>query len=64
LAAFNVKSHTHHRQQIANILFSDGHALSQPNTNGRFTADLSSYGDIHDAFDRILKILEEADREE
>ncbi len=61
LASFNIKPRTHHRQKFANILFSDGSAISEPNLNGRFTVDLLNGGDIHDAFDKILKVLEEAD---
>jgi prepilin-type N-terminal cleavage/methylation domain-containing protein len=63
LAAFNVKSRTHHGQKFADILFSDGSALSRPNKDGRFTVDLRDYGDIHDAFNRILMVLEQADAE-
>jgi len=63
LATFNIKPRTHHHQRFANILFSDGHAASRPNTNGRFTVDLNNYADIHDAFNKILKVLEEADAE-
>lgn len=61
LAIFNVKPRTNHREKLANILFSDGHVASRPNTDARFTVDLTSYADIYYAFDRILKILETAD---
>ena len=63
LAAFNVKTRTHHRQRFADILFSDGHVASRANKDARFTVDLRDYGDIHQAFDRILKVLEQADTE-
>jgi len=63
LAAFNVKSRTNHRQKSADILFSDGHARSRPNGDGRFTVDLRDYAEIRDAFNKILKVLEQADTE-
>ena len=61
LASFNVKPRTHHRQRSADILFSDGHVISMPNPDGRFTVDLLNYAEIRSAFDKILKVLEEAD---
>jgi prepilin-type N-terminal cleavage/methylation domain-containing protein len=61
LAMFNVKPRTHHRLKFANILRADGSAVSRPNQDARFTVDLRDYGDIHDAFDRILQVLEQAD---
>lgn len=63
LATYGVKPKTHHRQKFANILFSDGHVLSRPNGDKRFTVDLSNYADITSAFDKILKVLEQADAE-
>jgi prepilin-type N-terminal cleavage/methylation domain-containing protein len=63
LAVFNVKPRTHHNQRFADILFSDGHAVSRPNADGRFTADLQDYAEIRSAFDKILKVLEQADTE-
>ena len=63
LAAFNVKSRTHHRQSFADILFADGHAASRGNRDARWTVDLRDYNELHDAFDRILKVLEQADLE-
>ena len=63
LAVFNVKPRTHHGQRFADILFSDGHALSRPNADGRFTVDLQNYAEIRSAFDKILKVLEQADTE-
>ena len=64
LAPYNVKPRTHHRQVFADILFSDGHALSRPNPDGRFTVDLLNYAQIRNAFDKILKVLEQADAED
>jgi prepilin-type N-terminal cleavage/methylation domain-containing protein/prepilin-type processing-associated H-X9-DG protein len=61
LAPFNVKPRTHHRLRVANILFSDGHAASRPNTSSRFVVDLNDYSEIRDAFDKILQVLEQAD---
>jgi len=63
LASFNVRTRTHHRRRFADILFSDGHAVSRPNTDSRFVVDLTDYAAIHDAFDKILKVLELADTE-
>jgi prepilin-type N-terminal cleavage/methylation domain-containing protein len=63
LAPFNVKPRTHHRQKVADILFSDGHAASRRNADARFTVDLRDYAEIRDAFNKILKVLEQADTE-
>lgn len=63
LAPFNVKPRTHHRERFANILFSDGHVVSRPNADARFTVDLRDYAEIRDAFNKILKVLEQADAE-
>jgi prepilin-type N-terminal cleavage/methylation domain-containing protein/prepilin-type processing-associated H-X9-DG protein len=63
LATYGVKPSTHHRQRFANILFSDAHVASRPNRDQRFTVDLTNYGDITSAFDKILKVLEQADLE-
>lgn len=63
LEALNIRPRTHHRQKFANILFSDGHVVSRKNNDGRFTVDLSDYSALHDAFNRILKVLEQADTE-
>jgi len=61
LAAFNVRPRTHHRRRLANVLHTDGSVVSRPNGDDRFTVDLRDYGDIHDAFSRILSVLEHAD---
>lgn len=61
LITFNVRPRTHHRQSVVNVLFTDGHAVSRPNRNARYTVDLRDYGDIREAFDRILGVLERAD---
>lgn len=63
LATFNIKPRTHHRQKFADILFADGHSLSRPNKDDRFVVDLRNYSEIYSAFDKILKVLEQADME-
>jgi len=63
LAVFNVKPHTHHRQRFVDILFSDGHARSRPNNDGRFLVDARDYSQIRDSFSKILKVLEQGDTE-
>lgn len=62
LESFNVQTRTHHRQQFANILSADGHVSTAVNNEGRFTVDLRE-GDLHQAFSRILEVLETADTE-
>jgi prepilin-type N-terminal cleavage/methylation domain-containing protein len=61
LASFNVKPRTHHRRRLVNVLHADGSVVSRPNGDDRFTVDLRDYGDIRDAFSRILGVLEHAD---
>jgi prepilin-type processing-associated H-X9-DG protein len=61
LMAYNLRPQTHHRQKFADILFSDGHVESRPNTDARFTVDLREYAQIHDAFNKILTVFERAD---
>ena len=63
LDAFNVRPRTHHRQRFADILFADGHAVSRPNRDGRFTVDVLDYGELRQSFDKILSVLERADAE-
>jgi prepilin-type processing-associated H-X9-DG protein len=63
LEMFNVKTRTQHQHRIADILYADGSAASRQNRDGRFTVDLQGYGDLYDAFNRILKVLEQADTE-
>jgi prepilin-type N-terminal cleavage/methylation domain-containing protein len=60
LASFGVISSTHHQQKIADILFSDGHAVSRPNANAQFTVDVS-VADLTESFTLILGVLERAD---
>ncbi len=63
LATFGVKPRTHHRQQFADILFADGHAVSRMNDDARFTVDARNYGELRDSFSKILAVLEQADEE-
>jgi prepilin-type N-terminal cleavage/methylation domain-containing protein len=63
LEAFNVRPRTHHQQRFATTLFSDGHATARPNRDNRFLVDLRDYSELHDAFNKILKIFESADVE-
>jgi len=63
LAAFGVKSRTHHQKRGVNILFADGHVVSRDNRNGRFTVDVRDYGQVRSSFEKILKTFEQADLE-
>jgi prepilin-type processing-associated H-X9-DG protein len=63
LASYNVLPSTHHQQNYANILFSDGHTVGRPNTGGRFIVDLGSDMNPANAFSLILSVLERADTE-
>jgi type II secretory pathway pseudopilin PulG len=63
LAVFGITPSTHHRQRAADILFSDGHTVSRPNRDDRFVVDLRNTAEILGAFDKILKVLEQADTE-
>ena len=61
LAIFGVKSHTHHRQKLVNILFTDGHVATHNNRNDRYTVDART--GILQSFDKILQVFEKADAE-
>ena len=63
LEVFNIKPRTQHRLKLANILYADGAVTSRPNVNNKFTVDVRSYGDLYQAFDRILKVFEAGDAE-
>ncbi len=63
LAAFGVRPRTHHGNKAVSILYSDGHAVRRRNDDGRFTVDLSDFEALRNAFDRILRVLEQADQE-
>jgi prepilin-type N-terminal cleavage/methylation domain-containing protein/prepilin-type processing-associated H-X9-DG protein len=64
LAPYNVVPSTHHQQVYANILFSDGHVVTRPNTGGCFDVNLGSNVDPANAFNLILSVLEQADAEQ
>jgi hypothetical protein len=59
---FNITPSTHHQRKFADILFSDGHALSRPNTTNQFTVDLD-LANAQQSFALILSVLEQADAE-
>jgi prepilin-type N-terminal cleavage/methylation domain-containing protein/prepilin-type processing-associated H-X9-DG protein len=61
LDAFGVKPRTYHRQKYVNILFTDGHATSRSNTDGKYTVDVSDPMELTGSFDKILKVFEYAD---
>ena len=61
LSVFSITPRTHHQRIAADILFSDGHAFTSPNTNERYTVNLASPSDLPDAFSKILGVLEQAD---
>ena len=61
METFNVHTRTHHQERFSNILFADGHAISTRNRSGKYTVDVRSYGDLRQAFDRILAVFEKAD---
>jgi len=64
MATFSISPSTHHQQRFANILFADGHTLSKPNVDRRFTVNLGASVNLYSAFDLILKVLETADEEQ
>ena len=63
LGAFNVKTRTNHKQQFADAIYADGHAVSLKNLNARFTVDTTDYSSLRNSFSRILEVLELADSE-
>jgi len=63
LATFNVKPRTNHRRRWVNILHADGHVVTRPNRDERFTVDVRDYAELRDSFSRILGVLERADEE-
>lgn len=63
MAVFGVKPHTHHKQRLVNILYSDGHVSPQPNRDARYTIDFINATGIYKSFDQILQKFESADYE-
>jgi prepilin-type N-terminal cleavage/methylation domain-containing protein len=62
LSVFGVNASTHHQQKFVDILLSDGHTLTQPNADGRYTVNLVTVTDLTAAFSKILTVFEQADR--
>ena len=62
LSLFGVNVSTHHQQKFADILFSDGHTLTQRNPDGRYTVNLITVSDLSAAFSKILTVFEQADK--
>jgi prepilin-type N-terminal cleavage/methylation domain-containing protein/prepilin-type processing-associated H-X9-DG protein len=63
MAVFGVKPHTHHKQRLVNILYSDGHVSPQPNRDAKYTIDFVNATGIYRSFDQILQKFESADYE-
>jgi prepilin-type N-terminal cleavage/methylation domain-containing protein len=61
LQAFSVKPVTHHQRKFVDILYADGHSVSRPNRDNRFTVDVRDYAQLRDSFSHILEVLERAD---
>jgi len=61
LSVFGVSASTHHQQKVADILFADGHTVTQPNPDARFTVNLVTVSDLSLAFSKILTVFERAD---
>ena len=61
LDMFNVIPRTHHLQRSASILFADAHVAARPNTDGRWTVNVTDYAELRDSFNKILTVLETAD---
>jgi prepilin-type N-terminal cleavage/methylation domain-containing protein len=61
--AYNVMPRTHHQQQHATTLFIDGSVQSLQNRDRRYTVDLRNNADLYDAFNRILRVFENADED-
>jgi hypothetical protein len=60
LAVFGITPSTHHQQQYADILFSDGHAVTRPNATNQFNVNLT-LASLNVSFAQILNVLEQAD---
>jgi prepilin-type N-terminal cleavage/methylation domain-containing protein/prepilin-type processing-associated H-X9-DG protein len=61
MATFGISPSTHHQGRVSNTLHADGHAISQRNTDQRFTVNLGGSVNLYTAFDLILKVFEVAD---
>ena len=60
-AQFGITTRTHHQQQIVNVLYSDGRAVSVSNADGRYNVTLDDYQSLTNAFGVILGVMEQAD---
>lgn len=61
LAALNVKVRTHHRQQVVNVLFTDGRVESLGNSDDRYTINATDLVQLRNSFELILRAFERAD---
>jgi len=61
MAIFGVKPHTHHRQRVVNVLYSDGHVSSKANRGGKYTIDMINASGIHRSFEIMVEKLETAE---
>jgi len=61
MAMFNIQTRTHHKQQVVNALYTDGHVTTHQNTNDRFKVNLSL--SVYNTLDKILTLFEELDSE-
>lgn len=60
-ATYGIYTSTHHQQQFVDILYSDGHAISQNNNSGIYTFNFGTNLNVFTSFSSILGILEQAD---
>ncbi len=58
---YGITTSTHHQQQLVNIVFSDGHAVTQPNQHGQYTFNFGTNANMYDSFGTILGLFERAD---
>lgn len=59
MAMFNLRTRTHHKQQLVNALYTDGHVSEHKNVGNRFTVNVSI--SVYQTLGRILDIFEELD---
>lgn len=60
-AIYGIVPSTHHQQQFVDILFSDGHSLTQPNAAGGYTFNFGANANTYESYGVILSLLEKAD---
>lgn len=61
LGDFNVRTRTHHRRAVSNILYSDSAAMTLRNSDDQFTIDVRDPALLPESFSRILSGFETAD---